>query len=824
MDANGLRFWMLSSRDDWKTSIGSGGLFYCTDSNRLQLRSLRQGSPPVEDFAAASKMVETTPMTRDQFGNYARWDLGSGHVVAGGSGPGEIPIYTPPGAPTDLVQGYDGILYVAVDGTLVMIDQRARWPNFTLADKNFQFWRLAALPGGGVLALDRTNSQLGKVIGQPLPQGPALPVAPGVLRSCEENPNPPHLAATYPLPAETFVAIAAMVQGRFALLSWQANAASNTRAFLRLFDETNRLGPAVELGEVKFPYALAWLEGQQFAVLVTGLKEAMIYDLQDSGASLAPAGETYLLAALNAGPFVHSFGAPPYYAKGTDILPLLPLSLNSFAGAGDTDPANPGIFDSGSSRTIWHRLFLETIVPPGCGIVVWLAAANAPADLKAGGSAPWFPHVLGAIDTSSLPVETPRAVWQSVPSEVAFAKPLLSNAPVKDRQGLFMALVQRAGKVVRSLRGRYLGVRVHLSGDQRSTPEIAALRVYASRFSYVDHYLPEIYREDTFGPGADQDGPSTRYDFFERFVDLFEAQMTRIEDRTAGAYLLIRPESTPDDSLDWLGGWIGLDPSGYPPHRRRARLLDAPDLYRQRGTLGGITRALDIATNGMASRGAIILVEDFRLRHTFATILGADLSISDNPLLPGYSGSSNSFVGDTLFLGDPFNKEFLALFAADIRTAAEQQQVSRLYDQLAHRLTVFIHDAVEPVDFNLVARVVEQEKPAHVMATLRRASQAFMIGLASLAGVNTYLAPDPPRGSATVDVSRIGRYDVITHLPSLDPRLDDGVTTSGYPAPVARVSGPPYATPGQAVQLDGSASTAPPGATLESYIWKWMQK
>ena len=188
----------------------------------------------------------------------------------------------------------------------------------------------------------------------------------------------------------------------------------------------------------------------------------------------------------------------------------------------------------------------------------------------------------------------------------------------------------------------------------------------------------------------------------------------------------------------------------------------------------GITRALDIATNGLCSRGAVLVLEDFRLRHIFATILGADLAITDDPLLPGYSGSSNSLVGSTLFLGDPKNQaELLALYSADLpKTAAEEQQVAEFFDSLAHRLTVFIHDQVEPVDINLVQRIVEQEKPAHVAAAIMRATQPFMIGLASLLGVNSYLAPAPPRQPVVVNASRIGRYNTVIQAPSLDPRLE----------------------------------------------------
>jgi phage tail-like protein len=346
--------------------------------------------------------------------------------------------------------------------------------------------------------------------------------------------------------------------------------------------------------------------------------------------------------------------------------------------------------------------------------------------------------------------------------------------PLLNRRGLFMVLIQRAGRAVRNLSGRFLGIRVELYGDRRNTPEIAALRAWGSRFSYVRNYLPELYRENKFGPDADAVRASTRHDFFERFVNIFEAQLTRIEDRIANSYLLTRPEVTPDDALDWLGSWVGLSPAGYPADRRRDRLLAASDLHRQRGTVPGITLALDIATNGLCTRGAVIVVEDFRLRHIFATILGANLAIHDDPLLPGYSPSSNSFVGGTLFLGDPQNQaEVLALFSSDLpSSSADRTTVQQFFDSLAHRLTIFIHDQVETVDINLVQRIVDHEKPAHVLATIRLATQPFMVGLASLLGVDTYLAPTPPRDPVVLGTSQIGRYNLVIQAPSLDPRLE----------------------------------------------------
>lgn len=778
----------------WTTAGPSqAGLFYCSQKNRLELRSVRTDKPFTEDFPTATRLVDTTPMTLDSFGNYARWDVPSSTVMAGGSGPSnalpsnEVPIYTPPPTAqvTDLVMGYDGVLYIAAAGSLVMVDRRERWPNYTLTLVDFTFWRLAALPEGGVLVLDRNKNQLGKVSGQPLQTAPVDVPQPGVMRPCQANSNPPQIVSRYALPAgETFVALAPMDMTQqppqFVVMSWASNTAANKTAFIRIFNATALSSGPIQLGGVNLPYAIAWLDHQQFGVLATNLNEALIYDLADAGETLVPGGETYILSAADVGPFVHAFNLPPNYANVPGatplMLPLLPLSLNTLATSGATNPAGPAIIDSGIPQCVWHRMFLEAVVPPKCGALIWLTASDNRAKLV-DPSFPWYPHILGAANLASIPTAllpgAPTAVWQSISTEVAFAPTLLKADPIENTQGLFMVLVQRSNKVVRNLSGRFLGVRIQLNGDGRNTPEIAGLRIYGPRFSYVQKYLPEIYHEAKFPPASEANGPSTRRDFLERFVHIFEAQFTRIEDRVANAYLLMRPESTADDSLDWLGGWLGIQPNSYPPDRRRARLQATPSLYQWRGTVKAVTQALDVATNGAASRGAIIVIEDFRLRHTFATILGANLSIQNNPLLPGYSSSSNSFVGDTLFLGDPgLQAELQALYATQLNLPGSAQAVQQFYDQLAHRMTVFVHNQVENINLNLVQRIAEAEKPAHVQAFVRVASQPFMIGLASLVGVNTYLGPVPPRNIVTVNVSDVGRYDVVKEMPSLDPRMN----------------------------------------------------
>src|SRR5205807_9990994 len=132
--------------------------------------------------------------------------------------------------------------------------------------------------------------------------------------------------------------------------------------------------------------------------LATSLNEALIFDLKGAAPKLVPAGDTYILAGLDSGPFAHTLSQPPYYARGNSLYPLLPLSLNSLARSGSTEPIAAKVIDSGSAQTNWHRLFMEALLPAACGVIVWLAASNNRADLSSPEKAEWYPHSFGNID------------------------------------------------------------------------------------------------------------------------------------------------------------------------------------------------------------------------------------------------------------------------------------------------------------------------------------------------------------------------------------------------------------------------------------------
>jgi phage tail-like protein len=385
-------------------------------------------------------------------------------------------------------------------------------------------------------------------------------------------------------------------------------------------------------------------------------------------------------------------------------------------------------------------------------------------------------------------------------------------------------------------------MRVSFSADGRTTPELAALRAYAPRFSYLNNYLPELYRETEFGPEADAtDRSTTRADFLGRFLATFEGVFTPLEDQIAHAHLLTDARATPDEALEWLGRWIGVAfDSGCPAASRRTLLRAAPWMFRQRGTLTGLKLALEIATGGHFEQivqdgrsrevmtgggvtgGEIVVLEDFRLRRTFATILGADLADENDPLLAGLAVSGNSFVGDTLFLGDEHKKEFLALFNAELDVSGEEADaIGGLFERLAHRVTILVHQEVEPQDLGLIRRVAEVESPAHVQTRVLTASYPFIVGLASLVEVDTYLARKPRPMPVEVGRTHVGLRDFLQGSASLDPRLGgSGTALPPAESPVAN-AGPDRAEPfGQSFTLDGSGSRAGRGRRIARYIWE----
>lgn len=852
MDSNGQRFWMWSQAADWRAlqgtavTLSTNTVAAAHDAEPRPLLSLRaeRAAPTLIDGAARELRAETDlarlPLLRDRFGTLARWDGPSRTLMGFGAFAGEVPRYatSAAAAPLDMALDHDDVLLLSFAERIEMVDLRDRFaPIFLNAAEPFIAHALACDAIGGRWALDRTQRRLARIAGTPWPDRAGVLYDPGTFRPSPENPDAPRIEwLDVPLPPDLRpVALAASPGGRLAVAHWGPDGA----LMLQLFDRAGHATGLLQLDGAAYAHALAWLNEGQVVLRIADLAEALAYAVPEGlaeGTRLQPLGRRYPTADAAPGRFVAAQAWPPHLPLAQPPDPdlvgpetalhftreLVPLAWRGFVAHGTAEGRT---LDSGQLDMAWHRLLLEAIIPAGCGVLVELAASDenlVPAD------GDWAPHWFGDIGAApALPAGTPQGCWQAENSELPHRAGLLDCPPQPGRVGLFNVLVQRAGRQLRTLRGRHLWLRLTLYGNGRSTPEIAALRLWGERFSYVRRYLPELYRdEEVFDRSAE--GAATPHDFLERFTQLFESVLTPLEDRIAEARVLTDPASAPPQWLDWLAGWTAERfPSRLPAECKRDWLCHAAELRRQRGTLQGLQLALDIATQGQVSLGRILVIEDFRLRRTLATLLGIDLNRSDDALLPGLVVSGNSFVGDTLILGDvddaQARREFLALFGEAIESEAEAQTVASVYERTAHRATVLVHDGLDDDLRALVANVAAELAPAHVLLKVIAAREPFLVGVAGLVGYDSYLrAPLQPQ-TARIGRSAVGRGDRIRGGGAFDWRLEDGVPSSGADGePAAVLKGPAVQDPSLALTLDGSDSIPPSGGAIVR--WRFTRK
>ncbi len=486
---------------------------------------------------------------------------------------------TAPFAPFDLAAAKDGGLFV--------LDRQGR-----------RVWRLDrtfAVVGHGAAAA--TGSEAFTAVdgsaSHPAVQPPA--VTPGLAVP---------LAATEP------VAVAALPDGSFLVLDsppgarfstvrrYQDGAPAGAGVSTEIADE--QIDPALR-GTFRLPgHAFAYVEKRAgtreplddllFVVGADG-DQAFAFQLTLQGGQIAlqPVAEFFPLRLYGGRALVVGSGQV-FYDVEDRWVPLVSQRRPRFAPSATIylptlDGKQPGC--------VWHRLLLDASIPPECTVAVASRADDDPARLP---SATW----------NDEPALLRRATGSELPWETA------ERAAGLDTWEL---LFQRA-------QGRYLELRLTLTGSGRGTPRLRALRAWYPRFSYLDHYLPAAYREDPESAS-----------FLDRFLANFEGFFTNIEDRIAAVQLLLDVRGAPAEALEWLASWFGvaLDPA-WDEARRRLFLRHATDFFEWRGTVPGLRMALRLVFDDCPGDSifdvqpqrvpAIRIVEGFSTRTVPAALYG----------------------------------------------------------------------------------------------------------------------------------------------------------------------------------------------------------
>ncbi|MEM6898249.1 MAG: hypothetical protein AAF583_00555 [Pseudomonadota bacterium] len=887
MDVNGLAFRQLHGRSDFGFGAGDPlaqshrGLAFDQESRHVRLASQRRAPALREDEMFARQQVSRPAPIADPFGGFGWWNRDAKRLEASGFLPGSIGLMLeidPSAGPSDLMLGTDEVLYVAHQGAVLRHDLRDRWPNEVLQHREFSVDLLAPHVDGGGWAFDRTDRKLMRITGQPQRFAELTEQREDAFALVEPNSDPSRIEVTrHPALDDEFdaVCLTTSKDGQLALLAWVDG---EDAAVLLLQDDGWVLWGRLQ--GLRFPYSLAWIEEDRLAALASDgakhAKQAFVYNLesmgQDSSADL-PQGLIYPLRAPLDAKFCNCSGSVPRYLNGLtggqpeSVKSLRALSGDAFARQGSV---LIGPIDGGREGLVWHRFFVEAALAEGTEIELAMLAldhSQQPALPEEDDSQPWAKHKVLPGGVRATSQGWPVASWSGTKSEIPNAQALLQCPSRPDKSGLFECLIQRNDTRVRRVEGRYLWLRLTMTGAGDNSPELAAIRVYGGRRSWRDMYLPDLYGETVGGEAGAAQGPATPPDFMERFLHSYEGVLTEIEGRIAQSWQWTDPATAPDDALPWIGQWVGIEPRhGESPAKLRQRLIAAPHTRGLVGTTGGLLAALELATGGKVysggrvvpgrrmpapgelaiaqlgsgrrrvlmlspddgsncmvlaggavTKGEVVAIEGFRLRQTFATILGADLEREDDPLTLGMSSSGNSYVGDTLILGDIAREELLSLFSEEIDPNADARTaVENFYARLAWRVLVLVRGESQ-ASMAMLQDVIREEIPAYIEASLFAVSAPLLVGVSSLLGVDTFMAePASPKG-VRIGQSKVGRGDRLDNTGRLDSRAEGPIIAP----PTGRVDGPDEVWIGGGFTLSALASEAASRRNIERFIWTW---
>jgi len=339
-------------------------------------------------------------------------------------------------------------------------------------------------------------------------------------------------------------------------------------------------------------------------------------------------------------------------------------------------------FDSQQPGCVWHRLFLDALVPSGTSLAVQARACDDPALLT---QAPWLPQ----------PAPYPRSDGPELPWYDPWTDLRASDGSLPAGTGTYELAFQQ-------VTGRYLQIQLTLAGGGRSSPAVRSLRAWYPRFSYPEHYLPAVYSEDAAPRG-----------FLERFLANFEGFYTVTEERIEHSSQLLDARTVPAANLAWLASWFGLvlDPQ-WSQAQQRFLIRNVDRFYRGRGTLDGLTAILltylspapdDSVFCGPAAGGD-----------------AAGLRIVERFLTRDGGGAA---------YGDP---------AAAAGSGSEADRVAAA----AHRFDVLVPAGLSSDALAMVDRIVAASKPAHTGYAVRGYYDLFIVGQARL-GIDTQLGTGP---------------------------------------------------------------------------------
>lgn len=431
--------------------------------------------------------------------------------------------------------------------------------------------------------------------------------------------------------------------------------------------------------------------------------------------------------------------------------------------------------DSGRFGCAWHRLFVDLCLPAGCSLGVEARTADdlppfeirrrarPPADRSDDPRPqpiddPWLP--LG----SRVAEEAEGWVVLGVPDRIPAQADVLPTGRVGAQRSDDPLAARRqpapsapAGMLTLEYLlgvppGRYLWLRLRIGGTRRQGPSLFALRASYPRPSLLD-YLPAYWKSDPEGADAT-----------ERALALFEGWTTTMDQRIDVLRQFVDPALAPAEALPWLASFLALTFDDRIGERvRRALLANIAGLYRQRGTVPGLTRLLSLL-----AEAPVQIVEGFRLRRPTAAFVGDGL-LGPGLELGGLEGGG-LFAADEDWARDLASAHAALMLrraledapcpAADPPDPPSDDPLLAFYRRHAHRFTVIVPRACTDTLAAVLEAAIEDNKPAHTVHRLCWLDAGYRVGSASLVGLS-YLGPRDRAAPAVLGEATLSGFTTV---------------------------------------------------------------
>ncbi len=358
--------------------------------------------------------------------------------------------------------------------------------------------------------------------------------------------------------------------------------------------------------------------------------------------------------------------------------------------------------DSREFHTIWGRLFLDARIPRDTEIIVrCITADEPPEEIPPTPSPPANTNAVAPHADQSPPMPPPSLAHrlQNAPAQLLHRRETGCELPwVRPAEEDSFETYEAP---VLAEPGRYLWVRIELTGNTRTTPCVKALRAEYPTHDYLRR-LPKVFSRD--------EGVAS---FLRRYLAIFEGQLGEIEGKADARAALLDPRSAPAEILPWLASFVGLlldermahapRPGGKVADVRRTLIAEATWLFRFRGTVPGLRKFVEIYLDVKT-----IVIEKFQVRGLGGAMLTDSAGLS-----------SSSVLGAGFRVGGAIGLDETQLLEGSIDDA---------FDTHAHRFTLVIPASLTSEQLDVVNQILELHRPAHTLVDVCTVGAGMRVG------------------------------------------------------------------------------------------------